>query len=113
MHFPRFQGENLERNQQMIARLREIAERKGVSVAQLALGWVLSKGNDIIPLVGARRRPQLREALETLKLSFSPDEIAELERAVPAGSVAGDRYGAEQMAVLDSERGIGASSASR
>jgi aryl-alcohol dehydrogenase-like predicted oxidoreductase len=103
-HFPRFQGENLERNQQLISRLREIARGKGVSVAQLALAWILTKGNEIVPLVGARRRDQLREALETLPISLSADEIGAIEHAVPAGSVAGDRYGQEQMAVLDSER---------
>jgi aryl-alcohol dehydrogenase-like predicted oxidoreductase len=112
-HFPRFQGENLQRNQQLISRLREIAERKNGSVAQLALAWILSKGKEIVPLVGARRRQQLAEALETLAISFSPDEIAAIERAVPPGAVAGDRYGAEQMAALDSERPRGASSSAR
>ena len=112
-HFPRFQGQNLERNQQMISRLQELARQKGVSVGQLAMGWILAKGNDIIPLPGARRRDQLAESLECLKLSFSADEIAAMERAVPEGSVAGDRYAAEQMLVLDSERKAGASSSAR
>jgi aryl-alcohol dehydrogenase-like predicted oxidoreductase len=112
-HFPRFQGQNLERNQQMISRLQELARNKGVSVAQLALGWILSKGNDIIPIPGARRRDQLTESLECLKLAFTPDEIVAMERAVPEGSVAGDRYAAEQMAVLDSERKAGASKSAR
>jgi aryl-alcohol dehydrogenase-like predicted oxidoreductase len=112
-HFPRFQGQNLERNQQMIARLQAIARRHGVSVAQLALGWIMTKGNDVIPLPGARRREQLTEALEALKHSFSADEIAEIELAVPEESVAGDRYAAEQMAVLDSERKMGASNLAR
>ncbi len=111
-HFPRFQGENLERNQHLISRLREIALQKRVSVAQLALAWVLSKGKEIIPLVGARHRQQLKDALETLAISFSPDEIATIEHAVPPGSVAGERYGAEQMAVLDSERRMGAAGSS-
>ena len=112
-HFPRFQGQNLERNQQMISRLQELAREKGVTVAQIALGWILTKGSDIIPIPGARRREQLNESLECLKLSFSPDEIAAMERAVPEGSVAGDRYMAEQMAVLDSERKAGASKSAR
>jgi pyridoxine 4-dehydrogenase len=112
-HFPRFQGQNLERNQQMISRLQELARQKGVSVAQLAMGWILTKGNDIIPLPGARRREQLAESLECLKLSFSADEIAAMESAVPEGSVAGDRYAAEQMIVLDSERKAGASKSAR
>ena len=108
-HFPRFQGQNLERNQQMISRLQELARQKGVTVAQLAMGWILTKGNDIIPLPGSRRREQLTESLESLKLSFSADEIAAMESAVPEGSVAGDRYATEQMLVLDSERKTGAS----
>lgn len=112
-HFPRFQSQNLERNQQMISRLQELARNKGVSVAQLALGWILTKGNDIIPIPGARRREQLTESLECLELSFSSDEIAAMERAVPEGSVAGDRYAAEQMAVLDSERKADASKSAR
>jgi aryl-alcohol dehydrogenase-like predicted oxidoreductase len=112
-HFPRFQGQNLERNQQMISRLQELARKKGVTVAQIALGWILAKGNDIIPIPGARRREQLTESLESLRLSFSPDEIAAMEAAVPEGSVAGDRYMAEQMAVLDSERKAGASKSAR
>ena len=70
-HFPRFQGENLAANQRMIVKLQAIAREKGVSVAQLALGWILTKGSDIIPLVGARTQVQLNEALETMKLSFS------------------------------------------
>ncbi len=112
-HFPRFQGENLARNQKLISRLQEIATKKGINVAQLALAWVLSKGKEIIPLVGARHRQQLKDALETLPISLSSDEIAAIERTVPPGSVAGERYGAEQMAVLDSERRTGAAGSSR
>jgi aryl-alcohol dehydrogenase-like predicted oxidoreductase len=103
-HFPRFQGENLAANQRMIAKLQDIAREKGVSVAQLALGWILTKGSEIIPLVGARTQAQLSDALATMRLSFSAEEIAALEAAVPAGSVAGDRYATEQMHALDSER---------
>jgi pyridoxine 4-dehydrogenase len=103
-HFPRFQGENLRANQELIGRLRAIAHQKGISAAQLAVTWVLSRGKDIVPLVGARRRDQLSEALGALNVSFSADELAAIEKAAPIGSVAGDRYGSEQMAVLDSER---------
>jgi len=111
-HFPRFQGENLQRNRHLISRLREIAGQKGINVAQLALAWVFSKGKEIIPLVGARHRQQLKDALETLPISLSTDEIAAIEHAVPEGSVAGERYGVEQMAVLDSERRMGAAGSS-
>jgi aryl-alcohol dehydrogenase-like predicted oxidoreductase len=112
-HFPRFQGENLAANQRMIAKLGAMARDKGASVAQLALGWILTKGSDIIPVVGARTEAQLHEALETTKRSCSADEIAALELAVPAGAVAGERYAAEQMRTLDSERQAGASGAAR
>ena len=103
-HFPRFQGENLAANQRTIAKLQAIAREKGVTVAQLALGWILTKGSDIIPLAGARTQAQLHDALATMKLEFSAGDIAALEAAVPAGSVAGDRYATEQMHALDSER---------
>ena len=112
-HFPRFQGENLRANQALIEGLRAIAQQKGISVAQLAVAWVLSRGKDIIPLVGARRRDQLAEALEALTISFSAEELAAIEKAAPIASVAGDRYGAEQMAALDSERAVTKSSTAR
>jgi aryl-alcohol dehydrogenase-like predicted oxidoreductase len=112
-HFPRFQGENLRANQVLIGRLRAIAHQKGISAAQLAVAWVLSRGKDIIPLVGARRRDQLSEALGAVKVSFSADELAAIEKAAPIGSIAGDRYGSEQMAVLDSERHTPKSSTAR
>jgi pyridoxine 4-dehydrogenase len=112
-HFPRFQGENLRANQALIGRLRAIAHQKGISPAQLAVAWVLSRGKDIIPLVGARRRDQLSEALGALKVSFSADDLGAIEKAAPVGSIAGDRYGSEQMAVLDSERRTPKSSSAR
>jgi len=112
-HFPRFQGENLERNRQLISRLEEVARATGLSVAQLAVAWVLSKGTDIIPLIGTKRPEQLAEAIEALPRTLSPQEIRSIEQAVPEGSVAGDRYGPEQMRALDSERRWNASHSSR
>jgi len=112
-HFPRFQGENLERNRELIERLREIGERNGLNVAQLAVAWTLAKGTDIIPLIGTKRRDQLAEAIGAMRQALSADEIATIERAVPAGSVAGDRYGPEQMLTLDSERNIRALKSAR
>lgn len=103
-HFPRFQGENLERNQQWIAGLRDLAQQRGITIAQLATAWVLSKGADIIPLVGARRRDQLADALKGFDVSLSLEDLAAIDRIVPPHVVAGDRYGAEQMLALDSER---------
>ena len=104
-HSPRFQGENVERNLALVEALRERAEVLGASVAQVAIAWVAAQGDDIIPLVGARRRDRLTEALGALDLTLGPDDLAAIERAVPRGSAAGDRYVAAQMAMLDSERG--------
>ncbi|MER5882340.1 aldo/keto reductase [Streptomyces sp. NPDC001941] len=100
---PRFQGENLRHNLDLVEQLRKIAEAKGVSVAQIAIAWVLSRGEDVVPLVGARRRDRLAEALGALEVSLGADELAAIERAVPVGAAAGERYPANQMAHLDSE----------
>jgi aryl-alcohol dehydrogenase-like predicted oxidoreductase len=102
--FPRFQGENLQRNLTLLAALEEIAARRAVTTAQLAIAWVLSRGSDIVPLIGTKRRDRLSEALGALDLSLSPDELAAIEAAVPSSKVAGDRYDPGQMAALDSER---------
>jgi len=103
-HLPRFSGENLERNLSLVEALRRIAQAQNATVAQVAIAWVLSRGNDIIPLIGARRRDHLNEALGVLDLHLSEDELARIEAAVPPDAVAGDRYNAEQMAMLDSEK---------
>ncbi len=103
-HSPRFQGENLDRNLELVEALRAVAKGKGVSVAQIAIGWALSRGSDIVPLVGARRRDRLAEALGALDVVLSTDDLAAIERAVPPDAAAGDRYPAQQMAMLDSER---------
>ena len=102
---PRFQGDNLTHNLALVDELREVADAKGVSVAQLAFAWVLSRGEDIVPLVGARRRDQLQEALGALDVQLTEDDLERIERAIPPDAAAGDRYGAPQMADLDSERG--------
>jgi len=102
--FPRFQGENLQRNLTLLAALEEIAASHGVTTAQLAIAWVASRGSDIIPLIGTKRRDRLAEALGALELSLNPDELAAIEAAVPSSEVAGDRYEPGQMAALDSEK---------
>ena len=102
---PRFTGENLDKNLALVDTLRELAEEKGATAAQLAIAWVLSRGDEIVPLVGARRRERLTEALGALELELSADDLARIEQAVPAGGAAGERYQAQQMAILDSERG--------
>ena len=110
--FPRFSGENHARNLELLASLEEMAARVGVGVpaggsvtaAQLAIAWVASRGEDIIPLIGTKRRDRLAEALKALDLTLSADDLAAIEAAVPAGKVAGDRYDRGQMASLDAER---------
>ena len=101
--FPRFRDENHARNLELLAALEAIAEGYGVTAAQLAIAWVASRGDDIIPLIGTKRRVRLAEALEALDLTLSADDLAAIEAAVPAGAVAGDRYEAAQVAMLDSE----------
>jgi aryl-alcohol dehydrogenase-like predicted oxidoreductase len=102
--FPRFQGENLQRNLGLLAALEQIAEGRGVTTAQLAIAWVISRGSDIIPLIGTKRRDRLGEALGALDLDLTPGELAAIEAAVPADQVAGDRYDSHGMASLDSEK---------
>jgi aryl-alcohol dehydrogenase-like predicted oxidoreductase len=104
-HSPRFQGENLDRNLQLAEALRAAAQGLGLTPAQAAIAWVAAQGPDIVPLVGARRRERLAEALGAMQAQLSPADLATLEAAVPKGSAAGERYPAMQMAMLDSERG--------
>jgi aryl-alcohol dehydrogenase-like predicted oxidoreductase len=101
--FPRFQGDNHARNLELLAALEAIADDQGVTAAQLAIAWVASRGDDIIPLIGTKRRDRLAEALKALDLTLSTDDLAAIEAAVPADAVAGQRYDAAQVAVLDSE----------
>ena len=102
---PRFQGENEDRNLALVEALRQIAAARRISVAQLAIAWVAAQGDDIVPLIGARRRDQLAEALGALDVRLTPNDLAAIERAVPKGAASGTRYAAAQMAHLDSERG--------
>ena len=101
---PRFQEGNVEKNLALVEELRKVAESKGASVAQIAIAWVLAQGKDIVPLIGARRRDRLSESLGALNVELTPDDLAAIEKAIPAEAVAGDRYEAAQMAILDSER---------
>ncbi|MDX3899334.1 MAG: aldo/keto reductase [Sphingobium sp.] len=102
---PRFQGENLDRNLALVEGLRAVAEARGLSVAQAAIAWVLARGSDVVPLIGARRRERLEEALGSLRIALSDADLAAIEAAIPESAAAGDRYPAQQMADLDSERG--------
>jgi aryl-alcohol dehydrogenase-like predicted oxidoreductase len=101
---PRFQAENVDVNLALVEPLRKIAQAKGVTIAQIAIAWVAAKGEDIVPLVGARRRDRLAEALGALTVALTSEDLAEIERAVPKGAAAGERYNPAQMAQLDSEK---------
>jgi aryl-alcohol dehydrogenase-like predicted oxidoreductase len=103
-HLPRFAGDNLARNRALAGTLAQLAARRGVTAVQLCVAWARAKGSAIIPLVGARTRKQLDDALGALSLELSPDDIASLEHAVPPTAVAGSRYQESQMKHLDSER---------
>lgn len=103
-YLPRFTGENRERNQQLIDTLQKLAAEKGATPSQLAIAWVLAKGQNIVPLIGARRRPQLEESIGALKVQLSAADLAHIEEAIPPSAVAGTRYDEHQMKILDSER---------
>jgi aryl-alcohol dehydrogenase-like predicted oxidoreductase len=95
---PRFQDENLARNLQLVAALRDVAGRKGCTVGQLALAWVLAQGDDIVPIPGTKRRRYLEENVAALSVSLTPEDLAAIEAIAPLGAAAGDRYPAEHMA---------------
>ncbi|HEX5225398.1 MAG TPA: aldo/keto reductase [Solirubrobacteraceae bacterium] len=102
---PRFSEANRARNLELAERLRELALAHGATAAQTAIAWVLAQGEDIVPLIGARTRERLQEALGALDVELGAEGVAALERAIPADAAAGARYPEQQMAVLDSERG--------
>jgi aryl-alcohol dehydrogenase-like predicted oxidoreductase len=104
VRMPRFQHGNVERNLSLVEGLRSIGAAKGASPAQLAITWVRSRGMDILPVVGARRRDQLRETLGTLDLSLDASDLARIDATVGPEQTAGARYDPTQMAHLDSER---------
>jgi aryl-alcohol dehydrogenase-like predicted oxidoreductase len=103
-HLPRFRGENYEKNQVLARTLGAIAASKNATASQVAIAWVMSRGTEIVPLIGARRRTQLAESLKALDLKLAAEDLAEIERAVPADAVSGMRYGEDQMRWLDSEK---------
>ena len=103
-HAPRFSRENRDRNLALVEALRDVAQARGVTVAQAAIAWALGRGDDIVPLVGARTRQRLQEALGALGAELDADDLAALERAMPPGAAAGERYPEAQMSVLDSVR---------
>jgi aryl-alcohol dehydrogenase-like predicted oxidoreductase len=108
---PRFTGEEGERNRALVAQLEALAASKGATASQLAIAWVLTRGAamgdrgaSIVPVIGARTRTQLTESLGALALTLTPDDLAQIEAALPADAIAGTRYDAHQMRMLDSEK---------
>jgi len=101
---PRFTGENLVHNLALVEALQALAEAKGVTVAQIAIAWVLSRSQNVVPLVGARRRDRLAEALGAVELRLTAEDLAQIEVTIPKGAAAGARYDARRLASLDSER---------
>ena len=102
---PRLQEGNVDANLALVDALRAIAEAKGVSVARIVIAWVLAQGDDIVPVIGARRRDRLAEALGSLDVALSADELAAIERAAPADAIRGGRYPEAVLAHMDSEAG--------
>jgi aryl-alcohol dehydrogenase-like predicted oxidoreductase len=102
-HSPRFQGENLTKNLALVDALGRIAGLRGVTVAQLAIAWVLAQGDDIVPVIGVRKATRLQESLQAVDIHLTADELATIEAAVPADAAAGARYDAAGLATLDSE----------
>jgi aryl-alcohol dehydrogenase-like predicted oxidoreductase len=105
---PRFQGSNLDANLMLVDSLRRVADDVGASPAQVAIAWVAAQGNDIVPLVGARRRDRLSEALGALDVKLTPAHLTALAEAFPPGVAAGARYPEAQLAHMDSEKRVGA-----
>jgi aryl-alcohol dehydrogenase-like predicted oxidoreductase len=103
-HMPRFMGENRARNQELIETLQKMAAERAVTPAQLAIAWVMAKDAGVVPVIGARTRKQLAESMGALAIQLTPEEVAQLEEAIPAAAVAGTRYGEPQMRMLDSEK---------
>jgi aryl-alcohol dehydrogenase-like predicted oxidoreductase len=99
--FPRFSDENFNKNQMLVGRVKAIAQRRGVTAGQLALAWVLAKGDDVVPIPGTKRRKYLEENAAAAEIDLTPNEVAELEAAVPPTEVAGDRYAAANMKAID------------
>jgi aryl-alcohol dehydrogenase-like predicted oxidoreductase len=99
--FPRFAGEAFDKNRALVERVRTIAERRQLNPGQLALAWVLAKGQDLVPIPGTKRRKYLEENAAAVAIALTPAEVAELEAAVPKHEIVGERYAAANMKAID------------
>src|SRR5690606_21064593 len=100
-HSPRFQGENFQKNLDLVTKVQDIARRKGCTASQLALAWVLAQGNDIVPIPGTKRTRYLEENLAAAQIHLTPEELKEIDTILPAGSASGERYAPSAMAAID------------
>ena len=100
-NFPRFQGENFQKNLDLVEAIRKLAEQKGATPSQLALAWVLSRGQDIVPIPGTKRRKYLEENLKAIDVKLTPQELQHLDAIAPHGAAAGDRYPANMMSSVN------------
>src|SRR4051812_26745880 len=100
-HHPRFQGENFQRNLDLVERVRELAEEKGCTPAQLALAWVLAQGEDIVPIPGTKRRKYLEENAGAVDVELTRDELRRIEEVAPRGAAAGERYPEHMMHLVN------------
>jgi aryl-alcohol dehydrogenase-like predicted oxidoreductase len=99
-YHPRFQGENFAQNLELVRRIEQIAEEKQITAGQLALAWVLSRGEDVVPIPGTKRRSYLEENVAATDVELSAEDLQRIEQAAPVGATAGDRYAS--MATIDS-----------
>jgi aryl-alcohol dehydrogenase-like predicted oxidoreductase len=102
-YLPRFSEENLAQNQRLVEELKKLADQKGATPSQIAIAWVLAKGQNIVPVIGARKQTQLAESLAALEIQLSAEDLSQIDGVIPAGAIAGTRYDAHQMKMLDSE----------
>jgi aryl-alcohol dehydrogenase-like predicted oxidoreductase len=100
-HSPRFQGENFQKNLDLVHKIEELAAAKGCTPGQLALAWVLSRGEDVIPIPGTKRRAYLEENLAAVEIALSEDDLAQIEQVFPLGAASGDRYPESAMKMLN------------
>lgn len=98
---PRFQGENFDKNLQVVEQVKAIAAAKGVTPSQLALAWLLAQGDDIVPIPGTKRRTYLEENVAATEIALTPDELRRIEEVAPKGIAVGERYPAEHMSAVN------------
>jgi len=103
-NWPRFQGENFQKNLDLVGKVEEIAREKGCTASQLALAWVLAQGDDIVPIPGTKRRKYLEDNAGAVDVVLTPEDLRKLEEVFPHGAAAGPRYPEQMMALLDSRK---------